>query len=181
MTNTTRRAEIDPRRGSLRSANVEAILEACMEVARLAGLLAHEPCREDVVASAEQAPEQAHFLGGRLWCWRVQHQGQPHANLRLGTQGRKLCLEGSEAGLGIGLLAIQPSEQGLLLGDRFEELVAARRLRLVGPRCVGLAESCPSSVPSLRRSSICRRIHQARSASVRRILGRPGSVRTSNA
>jgi len=48
-----------------------------------------------------------------------------HANLRLGAQGRQLGMERGKARSGITLLAIQPCEQSLLLGDGLQQRLAA--------------------------------------------------------
>jgi len=48
-----------------------------------------------------------------------------HANLRLGAQGRQLGMERGKARSGITLLAIQPCEQSLLLGDGLKQRLAA--------------------------------------------------------
>src|SRR2546422_99657 len=94
-------------------------------VARLPGLLALEPCRENVLAPAKERPEQLHLLGGGPWDRSRDREGKVHANLPLGAQGRQLSMERGKARSGITLLAIQPCEQSLLLGDGLQQRLAA--------------------------------------------------------
>jgi hypothetical protein len=73
-------------------------------MARLPGLVAHEPDREDVIAPAKQGAEQCHLLGGCPWNRRIDGERNAQANLRLGTERSQLGLERTDPTTRIRLL-----------------------------------------------------------------------------